>query len=154
MWYMQNLTLVSGCRVAAKHLSAGLLVPTTTFSYARNVRDRRNPITSGGAYTLSANPVFEMTLTLKARQNDWYYGKGVDLLFDPNVDSNLRAAIDVARVVKDLPKPHKVELRPKADGIVDFNQKNWNDWEGLGVDLCRDLKSAGANVNCLAWPFP
>ena len=86
--------------------------------------------------------------------NDWYYGKGVDLLFDPNVDSDLRAAVNVALVVKDVPQPHKIELRPKADGIIDFNQKNWNDWEGLGVDLCRDLASAGANVRCPAWPFP
>ena len=86
--------------------------------------------------------------------NDWYYGKGVDLLFDPNVDTNVRAAVDVALVVKDVPQPHKIELRPKADGIIDFNQKNWNDWEGLGVDLCRDLASGGASVKCPAWPFP
>lgn len=35
---------------------------------ARNVRDHRSPSTTGGAYTLSAGPVFEMKLALRFGQ--------------------------------------------------------------------------------------
>jgi hypothetical protein len=85
----------------------------------------------------------------------WFFGNGVDLLFEDGVDSNLRAAIATALVEKDVPQPHKVVLRPKADGIVDLMQRNWNDWEGLGVDLCRVLNgSVSGNLRCPDWPFP
>ncbi len=85
--------------------------------------------------------------------NVWYFGNGVDVLFDPAFDSNVRVAVATALVKKDVPQPHILEFRPKADGIVDFTQRNWNDWLGIGVDVCRTLKSAGAPVNCKPWPF-
>ncbi len=76
-------------------------------------------------------------------------------VFQDGVDSNLRAAIATALVVKDVPQPYTVVLRPKADGIADFTQRNWNDWEGLGVDLCRVLNgSVNGSLKCPNWPFP
>lgn len=30
---------------------------------------------------------------------------------------------------------------------------DWNDWEGLGVDTCRTLRTVGAKVSCKPWPF-
>jgi hypothetical protein len=86
--------------------------------------------------------------------NSWYYAKGVDLLYEPGIDSNLRAVVANALIVKDVPQPHSIELRPKADGVVDFQQKNANDWLGLGVDLCRTLTASNSsNIKCPAWPF-
>ena len=80
--------------------------------------------------------------------NVWFYGNGVDLLFEPGVDSNLRAAISTALIVRGKPAPHRVALRPKADGIVDFDQKNFNDWAMIGYSLCALLKANGASMNC------
>jgi hypothetical protein len=85
--------------------------------------------------------------------NFWYYGNGVDALFEPGVDSNVRLAVATALLKEGLSQPHFLDVRPKADGIVDFVQKNWNDWEGLGVDTCRTLRTVGAQVNCKPWPF-
>ena len=77
----------------------------------------------------------------------------MDTQFEPQFDSNVRVAVATALIEKGAARPHIIELRPKADGILDFVQKNWNDWEGIGVDTCRTLRSAGAQVNCPAWPF-
>jgi hypothetical protein len=96
----------------------------------------------------NAQPVF---LTAQ-HDNEWFYGNGVDLLFEPGVDANLRAAVSIALIENDQPSPHRVMLRPKADGIVDFEQKNFSDWEMFASTLCSSLKSAGASVNCLPQP--
>jgi hypothetical protein len=80
--------------------------------------------------------------------NVWFYGNGVDLLFEPGVDSNLRAAVSTALIERNRPAPHRVALRPKADGIVDFDQKNFSDWSMIGYRLCTLLKANGASVNC------
>jgi hypothetical protein len=106
---------------------------------------------------VAVGPAPNATLTIaeENHDNDWFLGNGVALLFEDGVDSNLRAAIATALVEKGIPQPHKVVLRPKADGIADFTQRNWNDWEGLGVDLCRVLVgSVGGNLKCPDWPFP
>lgn len=95
----------------------------------------------------------QLKLVDEDHDNVWYYGNGVDTLFEPEFDSNTRVAIATALVEKNVPQPHVLELRPKADGVLDFSQKNWNDWEGIDADICRTLKSAGAQVNCKAWPF-
>lgn len=98
-------------------------------------------------------PLVQMALVPKDHDNGFFYGKGVDLLFEPQVDSNLRAVVATAVVEKGVPQPHVIQLRPKADGIVAFKQKNANDWEALGVELCATLRSAGATVDCPAFPF-
>jgi hypothetical protein len=95
----------------------------------------------------------QLKLVDEDHDNVWYYGNGVDAVFEPEFDSNTRVAVATALVEKGVPQPHVVELRPKADGVLDFSQKNWNDWEGIDADICRTLKSAGAQVNCKAWPF-
>jgi hypothetical protein len=95
----------------------------------------------------------QLQLIDEDHDNVWYYGNGVDAIFEPQFDSNVRVAVATALVEKDVPQPHVIELRPKADGILDFLQKNWNDWQGIDADICRTLKSGGAQVNCKAWPF-
>jgi hypothetical protein len=57
--------------------------------------------------------------------NTWYYGYGFDLLYEPGIDNNVRAAIATALLSEGAPQPHIIELRPKADGVADFLQKNW-----------------------------
>ena len=57
------------CLVSSKLLLVIFSILAVITAHAVNVRDHRDPSTSGGAYTLSANPVFEMTLTLAAGQS-------------------------------------------------------------------------------------
>lgn len=63
--------------------------------------------------------------------NVWAYAYGIDLLYEPGVDSNLRAALSHLDM--------SVRVRPKADGIQDFAYTNYNDWEVLRVGLCENL---------------
>ncbi|SEV87895.1 hypothetical protein SAMN04488515_0024 [Cognatiyoonia koreensis] len=67
------------------------------------------------------------------------FGFGVDVFFQHRVDSNLRSVHSIA-----INKPAnwaKLEFRPKADGIHDFEYANQNDWEVIGNRLCRNLVS-------------
>ena len=80
--------------------------------------------------------------------NVWFYGNGVDLMFEPGVDTNLKAAVSTALIERNLPAPHRIVLRPKADGVIDFDQKNFDDWAMIGPALCSLLKANGASVNC------
>lgn len=88
-------------------------------------------------------------------QNSWLYGYGLDLLFEAGVDTNLRLLLARKRLDDDNnPFASHVELRPKADGIIDFDQRNWNDWEVLRVDLCRTLVgSVSGSISCPAWAW-
>ena len=87
--------------------------------------------------------------------NSWLYGYGVDLLFEPGVDSNLRLLLARKQLHDDgTHDPYPMELRPKADGILDYPLRNWNDWEVLRVDLCRTLvQSVSGNLVCPAWAW-
>ncbi len=93
-------------------------------------------------------------LTDEIFDNVWYYGKGLDLLYERGVDSNLRAAVATAQIKNGTPAPHIIQLRPKADGVVHFLYRNWNDWEALGIGVCRTLREkGGADVNCPPWAY-
>ncbi len=86
--------------------------------------------------------------------NSWFFGYGVDLLFEPGVDSNLRSLIAVKSYKEGVLQPPSLELRPKADGIVNILLRDWNDWEVLRVDLCRTLvDSASSGIRCPAWEW-
>lgn len=86
-------------------------------------------------------------------QNTWYYGYAVALLFEEDIDNNLRLLVAEKKPKKDnMAEPQGLVLRPKADGIVDNPQRNWNDWAVLRVDLCRQLVNSGSSsLNCPAW---
>jgi hypothetical protein len=109
---------------------------------AYNVVMQANLIASG------VGPGARPKFVTAQHDNVWFYGNGVDLLFEPGVDSNLRAAISTALIERNKPSPHRVALRPKADGSVDFDQKNFSDWSMIGYSLCALLKANGASVNC------
>jgi hypothetical protein len=109
-----------------------------------------------GQMTLVAKglgPSASLELVAQHHDNSSFFGNGVDLLFEPGVDSNVRAVVATALVKEGVPQPRVIQLRPKADGIVDLVQRNANDWEALGIDLCRTVRSAGAVVNCPPFPF-
>ncbi len=85
--------------------------------------------------------------------NDWFYGNGLDLLFEPGRDDQLRLVAATAIVDDGVRKPHVIEMRPLAGGIVNFIQRNWDDWEALGIGLCRVRDSGGGDMHCPEWPF-
>ncbi|MSU34361.1 MAG: hypothetical protein EXS36_04495 [Pedosphaera sp.] len=76
--------------------------------------------------------------------NVWAVAAGVDLLYEEGVDTNLRA------VTTGMPTDTglgAVWMRPKADGIQDFNLLNYNDWQVLRVGICQQLVNPGGTVS-------
>jgi hypothetical protein len=71
--------------------------------------------------------------------NVWYGGNGLDLLYEPGIDTNLRA---VSSFVTGA-----VALRPKADGIQNFTYLNYNDWQVHRVGLCQQVVNPGGTVS-------
>jgi len=90
--------------------------------------------------------------------NSWYFAFGIDLFYEPGVDSNLRAVESRQRPPSgDRPSmDFQVWFRPKADGILDFTYKNYNDWETLAVGVCQYVVNPGGLVDdpirCPEWP--
>lgn len=106
--------------------------------------------------TLSANgltPAAGMMFRDTLFDNQWYFGNGVALLFEPGRDDQLRAAVATAIVRKGIPQPRVVELRPLAGGVVNLVQRNWDDWEALGLGLCIVRRKGGSQMNCAPWPY-
>lgn len=85
----------------------------------------------------SARPTHRIGLT-SPFDNVWLLGHGVDLFFEPGVDSNLRSACAL-----DMTRRQSVNFRSQSDGILDFTYGNSNDWEVLRVCLCQDIVGAG-----------
>ena len=71
--------------------------------------------------------------------NKWRTTFGMDLLFEPGVDTNVRAL---------LAQPNNGQLwfRPKADGINDLTYTNQNDWTVMRGSLCADVVNPGGLV--------
>lgn len=76
--------------------------------------------------------------------NVWLSAWGIDLLFERGVDTNLRY-VD-ARWHPAGDEHFELWLRPKADGIHDFEMKNYDDWEVLGANLCPRVVNPGGNI--------
>lgn len=81
--------------------------------------------------------------------NSWARGRGVDLMFEPGVDSNLRALIAPSDIGANGIELLDLQLRPRADGISDYVFRNYDEWEYMGIDLCRTLD----RFTCKEWPF-
>lgn len=76
--------------------------------------------------------------------NAWNYAFGIDLFFEPGVDSNLRAIQTLA-----IDKPGrwgKVQFRPKADGINNFSMRNYDDWKVMNLSLCNNVVNPGGLI--------
>ena len=76
--------------------------------------------------------------------NTWATIQGADLFYERRVDRNLRAVLTHA-VGRDT--EYEVWLYPKADGWQDYRYVNYDDWEVLRVNLCREVVDPGDTVS-------
>lgn len=86
--------------------------------------------------------------------NVWFSVHGVDPLFDPGIDENIRLVVPFIDEDPNNDTPNgALEIRPKADGIVDLVQADRSDWSGLGVGLCQVLAGEQATnpIICPPW---
>lgn len=135
--------------LAAQPVAAGSPLPARIdMLYVKRSGAQANVVMQANLIAGGVGPSAQAKFVTAQHDNVWFYGNGVDLLFEAGVDSNLRAAVSTALIERNQPSPHRVVLRPKADGIVDFDQRNHNDWALIGVSLCTLLKANGASVNC------
>jgi hypothetical protein len=84
--------------------------------------------------------------------NVWFGGYGMAVLHQPGIDDNLRVV--VAKRSGHPEKDGVLQFRPHADGIVDHDLIAWNDFETLGIDLCRTVTASGPNpIKCQPWKW-
>lgn len=76
-----------------------------------------------------------------AFDNQWTFGAGIDLAFDPGIDTNLRAAWTLDAFAKD--DPGRVRFLPKADGIEAYVMRDYDDWQVLRYGVCHALVAPG-----------
>lgn len=77
--------------------------------------------------------------------NVWLFAFGIDLLYEPGIDTNLRATLSIA-----IDKPEVwagIQFRPKADGISDMTMVDNNDWEILRLGLCKNVVNPGGTIS-------
>jgi hypothetical protein len=73
--------------------------------------------------------------------NQWHTGTGIDLFYEPGIDTNLRAAMN--STVPDT--AGRVLLKPKADGIITGAYRDFDDWTRIRTGLCRSLQHGGGS---------
>ena len=84
--------------------------------------------------------------------NGWAYGYGIDLMYEPGIDDNLRAAWTHTAAAKPE-KAQRVRFDPKADGINDYMYGGGDDWRTLRSGICgRLVGEQSAPVTCPAAP--
>jgi hypothetical protein len=89
--------------------------------------------------TLEKTPSFGF---VSAFDNIWATAHGVDLMFEPGKDTNLRAAI-----VYDFGQwDQRVVFQPLADGIVDLSYGSFDDWTQMGRRACASVANPGGLV--------
>jgi hypothetical protein len=76
--------------------------------------------------------------------NKWATIQGADLFYERLRDTNLRAVLTHA-VGRD--SEYEVWLYPKADGWQDYRYVNYDDWEVLRVNVCREVVDPGDTVS-------
>ncbi len=98
---------------------------------AVRMRTSRVEVQSVGE-TVTKTPQFDIDQWF---DNAWSSVFGLDLMFEPGRDTNLRAAVvyDFGKMAK------KTAFLPLADGIVDLEYSGFNDWEQIGNKLCASV---------------
>jgi hypothetical protein len=76
--------------------------------------------------------------------NSWATIQGADLLFEQGIDTNLRALLTHG---KERKTAYQLWFYPKADGIQDYRYVNYDDWQVLGINLCREVVNPGGAVS-------
>jgi hypothetical protein len=149
-WEMAASSSIGKPALAMENVTAGAPIPgRLRILYLQRAANNNHIVRIKTLEAIGVGAGATRKLTDEIHDNVWYYAQGVDLLFEPGVDTNLRAAV----ATKIENKPRFVELRPKADGVVDFAYRNWNEWEALGIGLCRNRKAGGAQINCFDWHY-
>ena len=83
--------------------------------------------------------------------NVWLYAFGIDLYFEPGIDTNLRAVLSIA--INKAEVWAGIQFRPKADGIADMTMTDHNDWGIMRLGLCKHVVNPGGLVsNPIACP--
>lgn len=98
----------------------------------------------------SAAGVTDMKFSLQ-HSNDSFAAHSVAALSEPGVDDNVRLVVAFADTNPETPATDgALEIRPKADGIVDLLQVDRDDWEAMGHGLCRVVtgEQAANRINC------
>ncbi|MEZ4270483.1 MAG: hypothetical protein R3C68_03305 [Myxococcota bacterium] len=116
----------------------------------RTVRMRSTVVRLGPNATRTVSLGFEVDF-----DNPWHTANAIDLFFEPGVDTNLRYMRAQWAGGPDKSTFGNLEFRPKADGIVDYDLRNFSDWEVMAVDICRTVVNPGGTVinpiKCPAW---
>jgi hypothetical protein len=98
----------------------------------------------------SAAGVVDMKFSIQHSNVD-FRAHGVAALSEPGVDDNVRLVVAFADTNPETPAPDgALEIRPKADGIVDLPQVDRDDWEAMGLAICRTVAKEQAQqpINC------
>ena len=86
--------------------------------------------------TIQKTPTFDFVSNF---DNVWATAHGVDLMFERGHDTNLRAGI----VFNFGGWNERVVFQPLADGIVDVNYGNFDDWSQIGLKACASDREPG-----------
>ncbi len=74
--------------------------------------------------------------------NQWTYARGLDLTFEPG-DKHLQLAFTRS---EGWPGQHgDVQLFPKADGLLDYEYADWNDWLVIRTGVCEHLVNSSSS---------
>lgn len=75
--------------------------------------------------------------------NSWLSTFAISLFYQWKQDTNLRSVFSIKGSGVD---DYKIMFRPKADGINDFEYKNYNDWETIRKNICKQVVNPGGLV--------
>lgn len=152
--WSRNATALQGCGAGTPALQS-LARPALAW-----VPDGREGVLHGRLHLVyrspadahSPYPVMQMTsvgaspshMTIASSyDNQWTAARGVDLLFDPAVDDDLRAALTRS--------DGRVRFDPVADGITDYAYDDNDDWAVMRHGVCApivDERPSSAKVTC------
>lgn len=153
-WSVPAVSVIGRPALAMQPASAGSPLPGRMRLLFLGRATNGNHIVKGGMLqAFGINAVNGMGFLIENHDNVWLFGKGVDLLYEDGVDTNLRAVVASALIEGGIPSPHRIIFRPHADGVVNFTYKNWNDWEAIGYGVCRSLRTGGGDITCHPWPY-
>jgi len=89
--------------------------------------------------------------------NPWTYAYGVDLLYEPGIDQNLRAAMVATDAPDDVASRRRIRFDPVADGITQFTYDDNNDWRAMRHGVCAPIAAeqpSSTRVTCPPAPAP
>jgi hypothetical protein len=134
----QAVTTLGRPAMAWRPLPPGAALPGRLYVYWTPRNADGTPSALREAWTVrGSDGHVDMSFAMK-HSNEWFSAHGVAALFEPGTDDNIRLAVAFGYAVGATPDG-ALEIRPKADGIVDLVQVDRDDWAGMATGLCRIL---------------